>query len=251
MNSTMNTDKLYAQRLASEYAPKDTSRLAALRKLDSRAKLPAVVTAYSLGIVSSLIFGTGMCLSMGVLGGGTAWLLLLLTLPMGAMILLLVRQGVPRPWADWLLCLSAAYSFYAVIRPLPGLFHRGERDPILLAAGALDLVAALMSILCLQTILISRFSSGGGGLSPPHGPGHRRLRPHRRPAAGPGAPAPLSPHGERKTTHAKFRQQVLPHRGADGPGPAAPAGAQGLRLHHREGALPGGRGQPLHLLPPL
>ena len=72
MNSAMNTDKLYAQRLASEYAPKDTSRLAALRKLDRRAKLPAVVTAYSLGIVSALVLGLGMCLSMGVLGGGTA-----------------------------------------------------------------------------------------------------------------------------------------------------------------------------------
>ena len=73
MNSTMNTDKLYAQRLASEYAPKDTSRLTALRKLDNRAKLPAVVTAYSLGIVSALVLGLGMCLSMGVLGGGSAF----------------------------------------------------------------------------------------------------------------------------------------------------------------------------------
>lgn len=67
----MNTDKIYAEQLANEYAPKDTSKVVALRKLDARAKLPATVFTYTLGIVSSLIFGTGMCLSMGVLGGGS------------------------------------------------------------------------------------------------------------------------------------------------------------------------------------
>lgn len=39
----MNTDKTYAEQLAAEYAPKDTSRIVALRKLDRRAKLPATV----------------------------------------------------------------------------------------------------------------------------------------------------------------------------------------------------------------
>lgn len=37
----MNTDKIYAEQLANEYAPKDTSKVVALRKLDARAKLPA------------------------------------------------------------------------------------------------------------------------------------------------------------------------------------------------------------------
>lgn len=32
----MNTDKLYAEQLANEYAPKDTSKVVALRKLDAR-----------------------------------------------------------------------------------------------------------------------------------------------------------------------------------------------------------------------
>lgn len=64
----MNTDKIYAEQLANEYAPKDTSKVVALRKLDTRAKLPATIFTYTLGIASSLIFGAGMCLSMGVLG---------------------------------------------------------------------------------------------------------------------------------------------------------------------------------------
>ena len=67
----MNTDKIYAEQLANEYAPKDTSKVIALRKLDTRAKLPSVIFAYSVGIVSALIFGTGMCLAMGQIGSGT------------------------------------------------------------------------------------------------------------------------------------------------------------------------------------
>lgn len=67
----MNTDKIYAEQIANEYAPKDTSKVVALRKLDAKAKLPATTFTYSVGIVSALIFGTGMCLAMGQIGSGT------------------------------------------------------------------------------------------------------------------------------------------------------------------------------------
>ena len=67
----MNTDKIYAEQLANEYAPKDTSKVVALRKLDSRAKLPATIFTYTLGVISALILGVGMCLSMGVIGSNT------------------------------------------------------------------------------------------------------------------------------------------------------------------------------------
>ncbi|MGN0155298.1 MAG: dihydropteridine reductase [Lachnospiraceae bacterium] len=73
----MNTDKIYAESLANEYAPKDTSKVVALRKLDRRAKLPANIFAYSFGIVTALIAGTGMCLSMNVIGGGTTGIMIL------------------------------------------------------------------------------------------------------------------------------------------------------------------------------
>ena len=67
----MDTDKIYAEQLANEYAPKDTSKVVALRKLDNRAKLPATVFTYTFGIISALVAGVGMCLSMNVIGGGT------------------------------------------------------------------------------------------------------------------------------------------------------------------------------------
>lgn len=68
----MNTDKIYAEQLANEYAPKDTSKVVALRKLDIKAKRPANIFTYSFGIISALIFGTGMCLAMGQIGSATA-----------------------------------------------------------------------------------------------------------------------------------------------------------------------------------
>ena len=65
----MNTDKIYAESIAKEYAPKDNSKIIALRKLDRRAKRPASVFAYTFGTISALVAGTGMCLSMQVIGG--------------------------------------------------------------------------------------------------------------------------------------------------------------------------------------
>lgn len=73
----MNTDKIYAEQLANEYAPKDTSKVVALRKLDARAKLPATVFTYTFGILASLVAGVGMCLSMQVIGGGSTGMVVL------------------------------------------------------------------------------------------------------------------------------------------------------------------------------
>ena len=67
----MNTDKIYAEQLANEYAPKDTSKVVALRKLDAKAKSPANIFAYTFGVITALVAGVGMCLSMKVIGSGT------------------------------------------------------------------------------------------------------------------------------------------------------------------------------------
>lgn len=73
----MNTDKIYAEQIANEYAPKDTSKVVALRKLDAKAKLPAAIFTYSLGVVAALVLGLGMCLSMKVIGGGSSGMIVL------------------------------------------------------------------------------------------------------------------------------------------------------------------------------
>lgn len=66
----MNTDKIYAEHIANEYAPKETRKVKQLRKLDAKAKKPANIFAYTFGIISTLVLGTGMCLAMGVIASG-------------------------------------------------------------------------------------------------------------------------------------------------------------------------------------
>ena len=62
----MNTDKIFAEAIANEYA----SKVVALRKLDWKAKRSATLFAYGFGMGMALILGLGMCLSMQVIGGG-------------------------------------------------------------------------------------------------------------------------------------------------------------------------------------
>ena len=78
----MNTDKILAESIAKDYAPKESSKIVALKKLDHRAKLPATIFTYSCGIVSALIFGTGMCMAMGEIGGGMVMGILIGTIGM-------------------------------------------------------------------------------------------------------------------------------------------------------------------------
>ena len=66
----MNTDKILAESIAKEYAPKDNSKIIALKKLDRQAKQPAQIFAFTFGIISALVAGTGMCLAMQVIGSG-------------------------------------------------------------------------------------------------------------------------------------------------------------------------------------
>ena len=73
----MNTDKIYAEQLANEYAPKDTSKVVALRKLDAKAKRPANIFTYTFGIIAALLLGVGMCLCMGQIGSGTTGMFVL------------------------------------------------------------------------------------------------------------------------------------------------------------------------------
>lgn len=68
----MNTDKIYAQSIANEYSMKDTSKVVALGKLDRKAKQPANIFALSFGTIMALVLGVGMCLSMNVIGDGSA-----------------------------------------------------------------------------------------------------------------------------------------------------------------------------------
>ena len=92
----------------------------------------------------------------------TAWLLFLLNIPMGGMILLMVCTDAGYTYPGYIIYLSAMYTFYATIHAVINLArYRRLGSPILSAAKVLNFIAALMSVLGLQTAMIAQFSSDG------------------------------------------------------------------------------------------
>lgn len=49
------------RRIRQKYIPQEQTPLEKLRKLDAQAERPGTITALILGIIGTLIFGTGMC----------------------------------------------------------------------------------------------------------------------------------------------------------------------------------------------
>lgn len=92
----------------------------------------------------------------------TAWLLFLLNIPMGGMIVLMVLTDSGYSYPGYVIYLSALYTFYTIILAIVNLVtFRKLGSPILSAAKVLSFVAALMSLLGLQTAMISQFSTEG------------------------------------------------------------------------------------------
>lgn len=59
-----NLDKVYAKRIAEEYAPKTATKVVRLKKLDQKVKRPANIFAFTFGTICALIAGTGMSMIM-------------------------------------------------------------------------------------------------------------------------------------------------------------------------------------------
>ena len=66
------SDKKYAEKMVEKYTEKDVavSKVEELRRLDHKAKRPALVFAYTFGVIGSLVLGFGMSVAMGVILSG-------------------------------------------------------------------------------------------------------------------------------------------------------------------------------------
>lgn len=94
----------------------------------------------------------------------TAWLLFILNISMGGMIVLMVQTNSGFSYPGYIIYLSALYTFYTMVTSTLNLAKcRKLGSPILSAAKVLNFIAAMMSILGLQTAMISRFSENGEG----------------------------------------------------------------------------------------
>lgn len=93
-----------------------------------------------------------------------AWLLFMLNIPMGGMIWLMIRTNSGFTYPGYVIYLSALYTFYTMGMSTRNLVkYKKLGSPILSAAKVLNFVSAMMSVLGLQTAMISAFSTNGEG----------------------------------------------------------------------------------------
>ena len=87
MENIMNQENSFYYKYSSEenkeieeirkkYLPVVESKVDELKRLDAQVQNSGVAAALCIGVVGSLIFGTGMCFSMQVLGTGTLTMIL-------------------------------------------------------------------------------------------------------------------------------------------------------------------------------
>ena len=162
-----------------------------------------------------------------------AWLLFLLNLPMGGMIVQMVLANFGFSYPGHLIYLSAAYAFYAMAMSVCNLVKfRRIGSPILSAAKVLNFVSAMMSILSLQTAMISRFSRNGAA-----------FRQRMNALTGGSVYAAVILIAVFMLLHAKkekeekclesIRKPVFCHRCQNGRGASDAARKKGSPLHHR------------------
>lgn len=94
----------------------------------------------------------------------TAWSLFLLNIPMGGMIVLMAAADNGYFYPGYVRYISAMYTFYTMIMSVVNLArYLRLGSPVLSAAKALNFIAALMSVLGLQTAMIAEFSAEDDG----------------------------------------------------------------------------------------
>ena len=96
----MNTDKFYAEQIANEYAPKEASKVKALKRLDSKVKLPTTIFTYTFGVISSLILGLGMCLAMKVLGSTTLTMIIGIVIGCVGIVGVSINYPIYKKWLN-------------------------------------------------------------------------------------------------------------------------------------------------------
>lgn len=68
----MENEKNVIEKIRKDYVVKETGKLDELKALNKKVKFVPTLVAYIVGVIASLILGTGMCLAMKVIGGSTA-----------------------------------------------------------------------------------------------------------------------------------------------------------------------------------
>lgn len=84
------------QEIRQRYLPKSESKLEELKRLDKAVQDAGVMEGLCVGITGALIFGFGMCLSMGVIGSGILLTIIGILLGLIGMTIMIMAYPVYR-----------------------------------------------------------------------------------------------------------------------------------------------------------
>ena len=90
------TENIEIQEIRKKYLPQSETKLDELKRLDAKVQKSGLVLSLVIGIISSLVFGTGMCLAMQVIGTGLECMILGVVVGVIGMAGMLVAYPVHR-----------------------------------------------------------------------------------------------------------------------------------------------------------
>lgn len=91
----------------------------------------------------------------------TGIILLVLNIVLSGMIILIIKQDQDIIYPGYIIYLVALYDFYLIITAFINVFkYRKKSSPVLISSKCINLTVAMISIISLETAMISEFGSG-------------------------------------------------------------------------------------------
>ena len=90
------TENEEIQEIRKRYLPQSESKLDELKRLDAQVQKSGIAESLCVGIISSLVFGAGMCLAMQVIGNGILMMILGILIGIVGMVGMLLAYPVRR-----------------------------------------------------------------------------------------------------------------------------------------------------------
>ena len=183
------------QAIRKKYLPKSESKLEELKRLDEMVQASGMVESLSAGIGGALIFGLGMCLAMQVIGSGLIMMIalmrfflvlhtskhkpgekmkeelmkyracgivfLVMNLALTLIIFFMVYWNRTFEHHEITTIALAAYTFTSLTMAIMNVIkYRKYNSPVFSASKAISLAAACVSMLTLESTMLTTFSDG-------------------------------------------------------------------------------------------
>ena len=90
-----------------------------------------------------------------------AWILILVNVALSGAVMMMMYQGRGSEYAGMLIYVMALYTFYITVSAIIDLFkYQKYRSPVMSTTKVIDLTAALVSMLNLETAMFAAFGTG-------------------------------------------------------------------------------------------